>query len=131
MGLGVNICVSLIVLAAFAGWTLSRLTVPRFVRWINLIERVGILTLLFCIVAPNDRFQQESIRATTPSVRVSAQARVERRRSSEILLINSFVKAKDPIRVCKTSRSFVRDQLLSSIRTSTLPIPIHSPPVAS
>ena len=131
MGLNVNICALLIVLAAFAGCTLSRLTVPWFVRWINLIERVGILTLLFCIVAPNDGFQQELIQPPTPSVRVSAQARVAPRRSPENLSINSFVKAEDPIRVSKTSRSFVRDQPLELDTHFHAPIPIHSPPVAS
>ncbi len=72
MGLGVNICALLVGLAAFVGWTLSRFIVPRFVRWVNLLGGVGILTLFFSIVSPNDGFQQELIRPPTPSVRLSA-----------------------------------------------------------
>ena len=49
---GVNICALLVGLAAFAGWTLSRFTVPRRVRWVNLLGGVGILALFFSIVSP-------------------------------------------------------------------------------
>ena len=73
MGSGVNICALLAGLAAFAGWTLARFTVPRRVGWVNLLGGVGILVLFFSIVSPDDDdgFQQELIRPATPSVRVS------------------------------------------------------------
>ena len=48
MGLSVTICTLLVRLSAFAGWTLSRFAVPRFVRWVNLLGGGGILpSLLF------------------------------------------------------------------------------------
>ncbi len=131
MGLGVNICALLVGLAAFVGWTLSRFIVPRFVRWVNLLGGVGILTLFFSIVSPNDGFQQELIQPPTPSVRLSAHTGVAPRRSPVNLSINAFVEAEDPIRVPKTSRSFVSDQPLELDTHFHAPIPIHSPPVAS
>jgi hypothetical protein len=131
MGLGVNICASLMGLAALVGWTLSRFAVPRFVRWVNLIGGVCILILFFSIVSPNDGFQQELIRPPTPSVRLSAHTGVAPRRSPVNLSINAFVEAEDPIRVPKTSRSFISDQPLELDTHFRGPIPIHSPPVAS
>src|SRR5438874_3882473 len=117
MGLGVNIFALLVGLAAFVGWTLSPFIVPRFVRWVNLLGGVGILTFFFSIVSPNDGFQQELIRPPTPSLRLSAHTGVAPRRSPVNLSINAFVEnafveAEDPIRVPKTSRSFVSDQPL-------------------
>ena len=82
MVLGVNIFALLMGLAAFVGWTLSRFIVPRFVSWVNLLGGVGILTLFFSIVSPNDGFQQELIRPPTPSVRLSAHTGVAPRRSA-------------------------------------------------
>jgi hypothetical protein len=131
MGLGVDICASLMGLAALVGWTLSRFAVPRFVRWVNLIGGVCILILFFSIVSPTDGFQQELIRPPTPSVRLSAHTGVAPRRSPVNLSINAFVEAEDPIRVPKTSRSFVSDQPLELDTHFRGPIPIHSPPVAS
>jgi hypothetical protein len=131
MGLGVNICASLMGLAALVGWTLSRFAVPRFVRWVNLIGGVCILILFFSSVSPNDGFQQELIRPPTPSVRLSAHTGVAPRRSPVNLSINAFVEAEDPIRVPKTSRSFVSGQPLELETHFRGPIPIHSPPVAS
>src|SRR5438477_9580268 len=131
MGLGVNICASLMGLAALVGWTLSRFAVPRFVRWVNLIGGVCILILFFSIVSPNDGFQQELIRPPTPSVRLSAHTGAAPRRSPVNLSINAFVEAEDAIRVPKTSRSFVSDQPLELDTHFHAPIPIHSPPVAS
>ena len=131
MGLGVNICALWVGLAAFVGWTLSRFIVPRFVRWVNLLGGVGILTLFFSIVSPNDGFQQELIRPPTPSVRLSAHTGAAPRRSPVTLSINAFVEAEDAIRVPKTSRSFVSDQPLELDTHFHAPIPIHSPPVAS
>ena len=131
MGLGVNICASLMGLAALVGWTLSRFAVPRFVRWVNLIGRVCILILFFSIVSPNDGFQQELIRPPTPSVRLSAHTGAAPRRSPVNLSINAFVEAEDAIRVPKTSRSFVSDQPLELDTHFHAPVPIHSPPVAS
>ena len=131
MGLGANICALLVGVAAFVGWTLSRLIVPRFVRWVNLLGGVCILTLFFSIVSPNDGFQQELIRPPTPSVRLSAHTGVAPRRSPVNLSINAFLEAEDAIRVPKTGRSFVSDQPLELDTHFHAPIPIHSPPVAS
>ena len=130
MGLGVNLGALLVGLAAFAGWTLSRFAVPRFVRWVNLLEGAGILTLLFSLVAPNHGFQQELMRPPTPSARVvCAHTRVAPRRSPVNLSINAFVKA-EAIWVPTASCSFLRDQPLKLTHFHA-PTPIHSPPVAS
>jgi len=131
MGLGLNICALFVGLAAFAGWTLFRFTVPRCVGWVNLLGGVGILALFFSIVSPDDGFQQELIRPATPSVRVSAHTRVAPRRSPVDLSITAFVEAEDPVRVPKADRSFVRDQPLEFDTHFHAPVPIHSPPVAS
>ncbi len=130
MGLGVNICALLVGLAAFVGWTLSRFIVPRFVRCVNLLGGVCILTLFFSIASSDDGFQQELIQPPT-SVRLSAHTGVAPRRSPVNLSINAFVDAEDPIRVPKTSRLFVSDQPLELNTHFHAPIPIHSPPVAS
>ncbi len=132
MGSSVNICALLVGLTAFAGWTLSRFTVPRRVGWVNLLGGVGILALFFSIVSPDDDgFQQEMIRPATPSVRVSAHNRVAPRGSPAGLSINAFVEAGDPIRFPRTCRWCVRDQPLELDTHFHAPIPIHSPPVAS
>jgi hypothetical protein len=133
MGSGVNICALLAGLAAFAGWTLSRFTVPRRVGWVNLLGGVGILALFFSIVSPDDDdgFQQELIRPATPSVRVSAHTRVARPRSPADSSINAFVEVGDPIWVPRTGHSFVMDQLLELNTYFHAPITIHSPPVGS
>ena len=113
MGSSENICALLMGLAAFAGWTLSRFTVPRCVSWVNLLGGVGILALFFSILSPNDDgFQQELIRPTTPSVRLSAHTKVAPRRSPADFSTNAFVEAGDPLRVPRTGRWFVRDQPL-------------------
>lgn len=132
MGSGVNICALLAGLAAFAGWTLSCLTVPRRVGWVNLLGGVGILALFFSILSPDDDgFQQELISPATPSVRVSAPTRVAPRRSPADLSINAFVEVGDPIWVPRTGRSFVMDQPLELNTHFHAPTRIHSPPVAS
>jgi hypothetical protein len=132
MGSGVNICALLVGLAAFASWTVSLFTVPRRVGWVNFLGGVGILALFFSIVSPDDDgFQQELIRPATPSVRVAAHRRGAPRRSPADLSINAFAEAGDPIRVPRTSRSFVMDQPLELDTHFHAPIPIHSPPVAS
>jgi peptidoglycan/LPS O-acetylase OafA/YrhL len=57
---GITICALSAGLAALAGWTLSRSTVPRHIGWVNLLGGVGILALVFSIVSPDDDgFQQE------------------------------------------------------------------------
>lgn len=122
----------LLSLTAFAGWTLSSLTVPRRVGWVNLLGAVGILALFFSIVSPDDDgFQQELIRTGTPTVRVSAHTKVAPRRSRADLSITALVEAGNPIRVPKTGRSFVMDQPLELDTHFHAPIPIHSPPAAS
>jgi hypothetical protein len=132
MGAGVNICALLVGLAAFAGWTLSRFTVPRCVDWVNLLGGVGILALFFSIVSPDDDgFQQELIRPATPSVRLSAHTRVAPRRSPSGSSINAFVDAGETIRFPRTGRSLVKDQPLELDTHFHTPIPIHSPPVIS
>jgi len=131
MGLSVSICALLVGLAAFAGWTLSRFTLPRCAGWVNLLGRVGILALLFSVVSPDDGFQQELIRPATPSVKASAHTRVAPRRSPVDLSINAFIEAQDSIQVLRTGRSFVRNQPRALDTHFHAPIPIHSPPVAS
>ena len=132
MGLGVNICVLLVGLGAFAGWTLYSFPAPRRAGWVNLFGGVGILALFFSIVSPeDDGFQQELIRPATPSVRVSAQTRLAPRRSPSDLAINAFVKAGNPIRVPRIGRLLVMDQSFEHDTCFHGPFPIHSPPVAS
>ena len=119
-------------LTAFAGLTLSCLTVPRRVGWVNFLGAVGILAFFFSVVSPDDdEFQQEFIRQGTPTVRVSAHTKVALRRSPADLSITAFVKAGDPIRVHRRGRSFVMDQPLALDTHFRAPIPIHSPPAAS
>ena len=82
MAPSVNICVLLVGLAAFAGWTLSRFTVPRCVGWVKFLGGVGILALFFSIVSlDDDGFRQELTRPATPFVRMSARTTVAPRRS--------------------------------------------------
>jgi len=132
MGLDVNICVVLVGLRAFAGWTLYSFTAPRRAGWVNLFGGIGILALFFSIVSPeDDGFQQELIRPATPSVRVSAQTRLAARRSPSDLAINAFVKAGNPIRVPRIGRLLVMDQSFKHDTYFHGPFPIHSPPVAS
>jgi hypothetical protein len=132
MGPGVNIYALLVGLAAFAGWTVSRFTVPRRVGWVNFLGGVGILALFFSIVSPDDDgFQQELIRPATPSVRGLRTRELHRGDSSADLSINAFVEAGDPIRVPRTSRSFVMDQPRELDTHFHAPIQVHSPPVAS
>jgi hypothetical protein len=122
MGSGVNICALLAGLAAFAGWTLSRFTVPRRVGWVNLLGGEGILALFFSIVSPDDDdgFQQELIRPATPSVRMSAHTRVARRRSPVDSSINAFVEVGDPIWVAGRVTRLSWISFPTSTRTSTL-----------
>ena len=132
MGLDVNICVLLVGLGAFAGWTLYSFTAPRRAGWVNLFGGIGILALFFSVVSPeDDGFQQELIRPATPSVRVSAQTRLAPRRSPSDLAINAFVKAGNPIRVPRIGRLLVMDQPFEHDTCFHGPFPIHSPPVAS
>ena len=125
-------CFALLVrLAAFAGWMLSRFTVPPRARWVNLVGAVGILALLYSAVSPDDdAFQQELIRPGTPALTVSAHTRVAPRRSPADLSIAKLVEAGDPIRVPRTGRSFVIDQPLELDTHFHAPMSIHSPPAA-
>jgi hypothetical protein len=132
MAASLNSCALLVGLTAFAGWTLSRRSVPWQRDWVNLLGGVGVLALFFSIVSPDDDgFQQELIRPATPSVIAAAHARVAPRRSLTDLSTNVFVEAGNPIRVPKTGRSFVMDQPLGLDTHFHAPISIHSPPVAS
>ena len=132
MGLDVNICVLLVGLGAFAGWTLYTFTAARRAGWVNLFGGIGILALFFSVVSPeDDGLQQELIRPATPSVRVSAQTRLAARRSPSDLAINAFVKAGNPIRVPRIGRLLVMDQPFEHDTCFHGPFPIHSPPVAS
>ena len=129
---GANICAFLAGLAAFAAWTLSRLTVLRRVGWVDVLGGAGIFALFFSIISPDDDgFQQELIRPSTPSVRVSAHTRVAPRQWPTNLSINAFAEAGGPIRVPTSGRSFVMDQPLEFQTHFHAPIPIHSPPVDS
>lgn len=119
-------------LAAFAGWTLSRLTKPPRVRWVNLLGAVGILALVFSVVSPyDDVFQPELIRPRTLALKVSAHTRVAPRRSPVDLSIAAFVHAGDPIQIPRTGYSFLMDQPLGFDTHFHAPMPIHSPPPAS
>lgn len=131
MGSGVNICAFLAGLAAFAGWTLSRLRVLPRVGWADLLGVAGIFALFFSIISPDDGgFQQELIRVAIPFVRVSAHTRVSPRQWPTNLSINAFAEAGGLIRVPTAGRSVVMDQPLEFQTHFHAPIPIHSPPVA-
>ncbi len=132
MGASVNTCALLVGLAAFAGWTLSRSTVPRRMGWVNWLGGVGILALFFSIASPDDdAFQQELIRPTPPATTVSSHTKVAHRGSLIDLSINAFAAAGDPIRALRTGRSFDMVQPLEGQTHFRAPIPIHSPPIAS
>ncbi len=132
MGASVNTCALLMGLAAFAGWTLSRSTVPRRMRWVNWLGGVGILALFFSIASPDDdAFQQELIRPTPPATTVSSHTKVAHRGSLIDLSINAFAAAGDPIRALRTGRSVDMVQPLEGQTHFHAPIPIHSPPIAS
>lgn len=119
-------------LADFAGWSLSPFSLPRRVRWVNLLGAVGFLAFFFSVVSPNDdAFQQELIRLGTPAVRVPAHTRVGSRRSLADLSITAFEEPGDPIQVPRTGHSFVIDQPLEFDAHFHAPTPIHSPPAAS
>src|SRR5215468_9005965 len=132
MGSGVNSFALLVGLAAFDGWTFSRFTVSRHRGWINLLGGVGVLTLFFSIVSPDDDgLQQELIRPATPSVRASTHTRVAPRRSPADLSRNAFLPVECSLRPPRTRRSFVTDQALDLDPHCDAPISIHSPPAAS
>jgi hypothetical protein len=131
MGASVNTCALLVGLAAFAGWTLSRFSVPRRKGWVHRIGGVDILALFFSIVSPDDdAFQQELIRPTPPSATVSSHTKVAQRGSLVNLSINAFGAVGDPIWALRTGRSVVMDQLLDRLTRFQAPISIHSPPIA-
>lgn len=119
-------------LADFAGWSLSRFTVPPGLKWVDLLGAVGILVFFFSVVSPHDdAFQQELIRLGTPALRVPAHTRVGSRRSLANLSITAFEDPGDPIQVPSTGHSFVMDQPLEFDAHFHAPTPIHSPPAAS
>jgi hypothetical protein len=122
----------LVCLAEFAGWTLSRSTMPPRVRRVNLLGAVGILAFFFSVVSPDDdAFQQELIRLGTPTVTLSAHTRVAPRRSPADLSITAFADERAPFRAHRRGRSFVVDGPLALDTHFRAPIPIHSPPAAS
>jgi hypothetical protein len=132
MGASVNTCALLVGLAAFAGWTLSRFSVPRRKGWVHRLGGVGILALFFSIVSPDDdAFQQELIRPAPPSATLSSHTKVAQRGSLVNLSINAFAAAGDPVRALRTGRSVVMDQPLDRLTHFQTPISIHSPPSAS
>jgi len=131
MGASVNTCALLVGLAALAGWTLSRFSVPRRKGWVHRLGGVGILALFFSIVSPDDdAFQQELIRPKPPSATVSSHTKVAQRGSPVNLSINAFAAAGDSIRALRTGRSVVVDQPLERLTYFRAPISIHSPPIA-
>ena len=131
MGFSVTICPLLMGLAAFAGWTLFGIDVPRFVRRVNVLGGVGILSFVFSIISNNDGFEQEFIRPPTPFVQLAAHTRVAPRRSPVNLSVKPFPEPEGPIRVPLTSRSIIVDQPLELNTYLHGRIPIHSPPLAS
>ena len=103
-----NTCAFLEGLAAFAGWTLSRFSVPPRKGWFHRLGGVGILALFFSIVSPevviigpgpdgvlgtsdDDTFQLQLIRPASPSVTISAHTRVAQRRSLTDLWITRLI----------------------------------------
>ena len=132
MGASVNTCALLVGLAAFAGWTLSRFSVPRRKGWVHRLGGVGILALFFSIVSPDDdAFQQELIRPAPPSATLSSHTKVAQRGSLVDLSISAIAAAGDPVRALRTGRSVVMDQPLDRLTHFQTPISIHSPPSAS
>jgi hypothetical protein len=132
MGGSLNICVLLVGVAAFAGWTISCSTVTRRRGWVNWLGGVGILGLFFSIVSPDDdAYQQELIRPTPPSATVSSHTKIAQQGSLVDLSINAFAAPRDPIRALRTGRSVVMDQPLDRLTHYQPPISIHSPPIAS
>jgi len=100
--------------------------------WVKLLGGVGIFTLVFSIVSPDDDgFQQELIRPAALSVRVSAHTRVAPRRSLADLSINALAGARDPILALKTGRLVGMDKPFAPLTRFQAPISIHSPPTAS
>ena len=132
MGGSVNICALLGGLAAFAGWTLSRSTVPWRTGWVNLLGGLGILALFFSILTPDDdAFQQELIRPTLPSATVSSHTKIAQRGPLVHLSINALAAAGDPILAFRSSCSFIVAQLFGGLPHFQGLISIHSPPIAS
>jgi hypothetical protein len=132
MGASVNTCALLVGLAAFAGWTLSRFSVPRRKGWVHGLGGVGILALFFSIVSPDDdAFQQELIRPAPPSATLSSHTKVAQRGSLVDLSISAIAAAGDPVRALGTGHSVVMDQPLDRLTHFRVPISIHSPPSAS
>jgi hypothetical protein len=129
MGGSVNTYALLVGLAAFAGWTLCRVSVTRRMGWVNWLGGVGILALFFSIASPDDdAFQQELIRPIPPSATVSSHTKVAQRGSPVNLSINAFAGAGDLIRALRTGCSLVTDQPLDRLTHFQAPISIHSPP---
>jgi hypothetical protein len=132
MGASVNTCALLGGLPASVGWTTFRSTVPRRMGWVHWLGAVGILALFFSIASPNDdAFQQELIRPTPSSARVSSHSNVAKQGSLVDLSIIAFSAAGDPIRALRAGRSVVMDQPLDRLTHYQAPISIHSPPTAS
>src|SRR6266852_5782602 len=114
MWTSVNTCALLVGLAAFAGWTLSRFSVPPCKGWFHRLGGVSILALLPSIASSevvigpgpdrvfgtsdDDSFQLQFIRPATPSVTISAHTRVAQRRSLAGPWINVPVGDSIPVR---------------------------------
>ena len=147
MWTSVNTCALLVGLAAFAGWTLSRFSVPPCKGWFHRLGGVGILALLPSIASSevvigpgpdgvfgtsdDDTFQLQFIRPATPSVTMSAHTKVAQRGSLADLSINAFAAAGDAIRALRTGRLVVMDQPLDHLTHFQAPVSIHSPPITS
>ena len=132
MGASVNICALLVGVAAFASWTLSRLSGPRRKGWVHKLGVVGIPALVFSIISPDDdAFQQELIRPATPTVTISAHTRLAHRRSLTDLWNKAFATTGDLILPPLTDHLVVMDQPLDRQGHFQAPIAIHSPPIAS
>ncbi len=143
MWTSVNTCALLVGLAAFAGWTLSRFSVPPCKGWFHRLGGVSILALSPSIASSevvigpgpdgvygtsdDDTFQLQFIRPATPSVTISAHTKVPQRRSLTDLWVNAFVATGDPIPAPRTGRSFVADRPLERQTHFQAQISIHSP----
>jgi hypothetical protein len=130
MGLSLTIRSLLVRLSVFAGWTLSRFAVPRFVRWVNLLGGVDILSLLF------HRISKLWISAGIDAATNSVPAVVCAHTSCTAAIAHKFVGRS----VSRSRRSHAgsqdesltcRDQPLKFKTYLHGRIPIHSPPIAS
>ncbi len=147
MWTSVNTCALLVGLAAFAGWTLSRFSVPPCKGWFHRLGGVGILALLPSIASSevvigpgpdgvfgtsdDDTFQLQFIRPATPSVTISAHESCAAPIANR--LVGQCIRSHRRPHPGSTNGSlfFVADRPLERQTHFQAQISIHSPPIAS